>query len=98
MWFAIIARDQPDSLALRTEWRTAHRRRIEALKAAGRLLTAGPFPAVASSEPGPAGFGGSLIVAEFADAAAAQQWAETDPYQLHGVYAHVEVKPYLQVF
>jgi len=98
MWFAIIATDRPDSLEARKTWREPHRQRLMALKDAGRLLTAGPFPAVAARDPGPAGFGGSLIIAEFADQAEAQAWADADPYRQHGVYSHVEVKPYLKVF
>lgn len=98
MWFAIIATDRPDSLEDRKAHRDMHRQRLVDLREAGRLLTAGPFPAVESPEPGPAGFTGSLIIAEFDDQAAAQAWADADPYRKHGIYTDVTVKPYLQVF
>ncbi len=97
MWYAIVGQDVPDSLALRIDARPAHLERLRALQTAGRLLLAGPFPAIDSVDPGPAGFSGSLIVAEFDTLAAAQSWAEADPYMAAGVYAHVSVKPFKKV-
>ena len=94
MWYAIIATDQPGSLEQRLAHRPAHLERLRALQAQGRLLLAGPFPAIDSEDPGPAGFSGSLIVAEFADLAAAQDWADKDPFVAAGVYRSVEVKPF----
>ncbi len=98
MLYAIIATDRPDSLAARLAARPAHLERLTALQYQGRLVLAGPHPAVDSPDPGPAGFTGSLIVAEFADLAAAETWAQADPYAAAGVYAAVQVKPFKQVF
>lgn len=94
MWFAIVGTDVPDSLDKRKSARPAHLARLEQLQAEGRLLLAGPFPAIESDDPGPAGFTGSLIVAEFASQAEARGWADADPYVAAGVYAGVEVKPF----
>lgn len=94
MWFAVHAKDHPDSLAKRLAVRPEHVARLQALQAEGRLLLAGPFPAIASEDPGPAGFTGSLIIAEFASQADAEAWAAADPYVAAGVYAQVEVKPF----
>lgn len=94
MWFAIIAQDHPGSLDQRLSVRSAHLERLNALQDAGRLLLAGPFPAIESENPGPAGFTGSLIIAEFASQAGAKAWADADPYVAAGVYAHVEIKPF----
>ena len=94
MWFAIIAQDHPGSLDKRLAARPGHLARLDALQAEGRLLLAGPFPAIESENPGPAGFSGSLIVAEFASLAAAEAWAAADPYAAAGVYAAVSVKPF----
>lgn len=94
MWYAIIGTDKADSLPARLAARPAHLARLHALRDAGRLLLAGPFPAIDAEDPGPAGFSGSLIVAEFADLAAAQAWADADPYVAAGVYAKVSVKPF----
>ncbi len=94
MLYAIIGIDVPDSLAKRTAARPAHVQRLEALRDAGRLVLAGPFPAVDAADPGPAGFDGSLIVAEFEDLAAARAWADADPYVAGGVYAQVSVRPF----
>jgi uncharacterized protein YciI len=96
MWFAIIARDVPDSLNLRQGARPAHLARLQELLAAGRLLVAGAFPAIEAPDPGPAGFTGSLILAEFPSQAAAQAWADADPYVAAGVYAEVQIKPFRQ--
>ena len=79
MWYAIIAEDTPNSLEKRMQARPAHLARLTALQAAGQLLLAGPFPAIDSNDPGPAGFSGSLIVAEFDNLHAAQAWADADP-------------------
>lgn len=94
MWFAILAKDHPDSLAKRMAARPEHLARLQAMQDAGRLLLAGPFPAIASNDPGPAGFSGSLIIAEFADQAEAEAWADADPFVAAGVYAETEVKPF----
>ncbi|PWV59467.1 YciI family protein [Plasticicumulans acidivorans] len=98
MLYLIHGRDVPGSLAARLAARPAHLERLQALQDAGRLLTAGPLPAIDSPDPGEAGFSGSLIVAEFDDLEAARIWAEADPYVAAGVYAGVEVSPYKQVF
>jgi uncharacterized protein len=94
MWYSIIAEDVANSLERRMNARPAHLARLTELQSQGRLLLAGPFPAVDSVDPGPAGFSGSLIVAEFADLAAAKSWAEADPFVSAGVYANVSVKPF----
>lgn len=94
MVYAIIGEDRPDSLAARLAARPAHLARLHELQAAGRLLLAGPFPAIDAADPGPTGFSGSLIVAEFASLDAARVWADADPYVAAGVYAAVSVKPF----
>ncbi len=94
MLYAIVGDDVPGSLAARLAARPAHVTRLEALRAAGRLLLAGPFPAIDSPDPGPAGFSGSLIVAEFESLEAAAAWADADPYVAAGVYARVSVRPF----
>ncbi|MEI7038085.1 YciI family protein [Fulvimonas yonginensis] len=94
MWFAIVGTDVPGSLDKRLAARAAHLERLSRLQAEGRLLLAGPFPAIESEDPGPAGFTGSLIIAEFLSQAEAQRWADADPYVAAGVYASVEVKPF----
>jgi uncharacterized protein YciI len=94
MLYAIVGQDVPDSLNQRLAARPAHLERLHALQQSGRLLLAGPFPAIDSNDPGPAGFTGSLIVAEFDTLAAAQVWADADPYLAAGVYASVSVKPF----
>ena len=94
MLFAIIAEDLPGTLAKRLEKRPAHLERLKALLDAGRLVLAGPHPAIEAQDPGPAGFTGSLVVAEFASRDAAIAWAAEDPYALAGVYAKVTVKPF----
>ncbi|AXT46313.1 MULTISPECIES: YciI family protein [Chromobacterium] len=97
MLYAIIGQDHEDSLPRRLEARPAHLARLQALQDAGRLVLAGPCPAIDSACPGPAGFSGSLIVAEFESLDAAQVWADADPYVAAGVYAGVSVKPFLKV-
>ena len=94
MWYAIIAEDAPNSLEKRMNARPQHLARLTELQSQGRLLLAGPFPAIDSVDPGSAGFSGSLIVAEFIDLAAAKTWAEADPFVSAGVYMHVTVKPF----
>lgn len=97
MWYAIIGNDKKDSLAARLAARPEHLARLEALRDAGRLKLAGPFPAIDAVDPGPAGFSGSLIVAEFASLAEAREWADADPYLAAGVYSGVEVRPFKPV-
>lgn len=97
VWYAIYALDHADSLQRRKASRPAHLQRLQQLHAAGRLLLAGPFPAIDAEDPGPAGFSGSLIVAEFADLAAARIWADADPYVAAGVYREVSVRPFRRV-
>ena len=98
MWYAIIGHDAPESLGKRMAARPAHLARLQALQSEGRLLLAGPFPAVDAIDPGAAGFTGSLIVAEFASLQAAQAWAEADPYAVAGVYRQISVQPFKKVF
>jgi len=97
MFYMIRGTDVPDSLERRKAARPAHVRRLEQLRDEGRLLLCGPFPAVESEDPGPAGFTGSLIVAEFESLAAARAWADADPYVAAGVYATVEIVPFRKV-
>lgn len=97
MYYAIIAEDIENSLELRLQARPAHLARLEQLKQEGRLLVAGPHPSIDSEDPGPAGFSGSLVIAQFDSLEAAQQWADEDPYSLAGVYQKVVVKPYKKV-
>lgn len=97
MWYAIISEDVADSLSKRQGARPAHLQRLEQLKQQGRLLIAGPHPAIDSPEPGEAGFSGSLVIAEFDNLASAQQWADEDPYVAAGVYQTVTVKPFKKV-
>lgn len=97
MLYAIVATDVENSLEKRLSVRPAHLERLNALKDAGRLVLAGPNPAVDSNDPGPAGFTGSLIVAEFESLSAAETWAKADPFVAAGVYANVVVKPFKHV-
>lgn len=98
MWYAIISEDVEDSLEKRKSVRPKHIERLQALADEGKLLTAGPHPAVDSEDPGNAGFTGSLIIAEFESLAEAQAWADMDPYINAGVYKQVTVKPYKKVY
>lgn len=98
MLYMINGEDVPNSLEKRLAVRPAHLERIKALQEEGRLILAGPCPAIDSLDPGPAGFTGSLVVAEFESLEAARKWSETDPYVAAGVYAKVTVKPFKQVF
>ncbi|MBX2867445.1 MAG: YciI family protein [Acidiferrobacterales bacterium] len=97
MYYTIYATDSQNSLEARLAARPAHVERLKLLVNQGRLLVAGPSPAVDSEDPGPAGFTGSLIIAEFNSLADAQSWADADPYIAAGVYESVEVKPYKKV-
>lgn len=97
MWYAIIGQDVDDSLEHRVRVREQHLARLRTLTDEGRLLVAGPHPAIDSEDPGPAGFTGSLIVAEFDSLDDAQAWADADPYIEAGVYAQVQVKPFKRV-
>ncbi len=97
MLYAVIGEDIENSLKVRLETRPAHVDRLEILKSEGRLVLAGPHPAVDNEDPGEAGFTGSLIVAEFESLEAAQSWADADPYVAAGVYARVTVKPFKKV-
>lgn len=96
MWYAITGIDVENSLDKRQGARPAHVARLKQLLAEGRLLLAGPFPAIDAEDPGPAGFEGSLIIAEFADLEAARAWAQADPYVAAGVYREVSVRPFRQ--
>lgn len=97
MLYAIIAQDKPNTLQQRLNSRPAHLERLEHLKNQGRLILAGPHPAIDSNDPGNAGFTGSLVVAEFESLEAAKEWADADPYCDAGVYANVVVKPFKKV-
>ena len=97
MWYAIISQDVEDSLDKRQSARPAHLDRLHALRDDSRLLIAGPHPAIDNEEPGPSGFTGSLVVAEFDSLASAETWAAEDPYVAAGVYAKVNVKPFKKV-
>ncbi|HEB59269.1 MAG TPA: YciI family protein [Gammaproteobacteria bacterium] len=97
MLYAIIASDRPDSLETRLATRPEHVARLTRLREEGRLILAGPHPAIDAADPGPAGFSGSLIVAEFESLEAARQWADADPYRAAGVYETVIVKPFKKV-
>lgn len=97
MWFVILGRDAADALPRRLAARAEHLKRLEALRDAGRLLLAGPLPAIEAEDPGPAGFNGSLIVVEFASLADARVWADADPYVAADVYRDVEILPFRRV-
>ncbi|KQB55063.1 hypothetical protein AQS70_19780 [Pseudomonas endophytica] len=97
MLYAIISTDVENSLETRLSVRPAHLERLTQLKDLGRLVLAGPHPAIDSNDPGPAGFSGSLVVAEFDSLSDAQAWADADPYVAAGVYANVIVKPFKKV-
>ena len=97
MLYSIVGEDSPDSLDNRLAARPQHVERLKALQAQGRLILAGPNPAIDSPDPGAAGFSGSIIIAEFESLEAAQEWASQDPYLLEQVYQSVTVKPFNQV-
>ena len=97
MWYAIISEDNENSLETRASARPAHLDRLHQLRDDGRLLIAGPHPAIDSEDPGSAGFSGSLVVAEFDSLESAKSWASEDPYMAAGVYSNVTVKPFKKV-
>jgi len=97
MWYAIMATDVSASSAIRAARRTSHLEYVRNLQDQGRLLIAGPHPLVDSPSPGPAGVSGSLIVADFASLEAARNWADRDPYAVAGVFASIEIKPFVRV-
>ncbi len=97
MWYVIEGYDAPQSLERRLQSRPAHLDRLLALKNAGRLLLAGPCPAIDAEDPGLAGFTGSIVIAEFDSLEAARAWADTDPYVHAGVYVRVDVRPFRPV-
>ena len=97
MLYAVLSEDVADSLEKRISVRPEHLARIQKLKDQGRLLVAGPHPAIDNEEPGPAGFSGSLVIAEFESLEEAQAWADSDPFVTAGVYQNVKVKPFKQV-
>ncbi|MBW3808356.1 YciI family protein [Aeromonas hydrophila] len=98
MWYLIYSEDVQGSLPLRKQARPAHLARLQALQDEGRLLTAGPNPAIDAEDPADAGFTGSTVIAEFASQADAKAWADADPYVVAGVYAKVTIKPFKKVF
>ncbi|HAS8128448.1 TPA: YciI family protein [Vibrio vulnificus] len=98
MWYVIFSQDVENSLEKRLSVRPQHLERLQALQDEGRLLTAGPMPAIDSDNPGDAGFTGSTVIAEFPSLQEAQAWADADPYIAAGVYANVIVKPFMKVF
>ncbi len=96
MWYVIHSSDKQDSLAARKQARPAHLARLEDLLAQGRLLVAGPMPTIDSADPGPAGFSGSTVIAEFDSLEDARKWAGDDPYVAAGVYEFVDVRPFIR--
>ncbi|MBS0215662.1 MAG: YciI family protein [Proteobacteria bacterium] len=97
MWYVIEGHDGDNVLARRMEQRPAHLARLQALLDEGRLLIAGPCPAIDAEDPGPAGFSGSVVIAEFASLEDARAWADADPYKSAGVYTRVDVRPFRKV-
>lgn len=97
MWYAVISEDNKDSLPRRAKARAAHLARLSELVDEGRLLLAGPHPAIDAEDPGPAGFTGSLVIVDFPSLEEAEAWARDDPYVEAGVYANVVVKPFKRV-
>ena len=97
MWYMIFAQDHENSLDARLKARPEHLARLQRLLQQGRLLLAGPMPSIDSPDPGPAGFSGSVIVAEFETLEDAQQWVDADPYMAAGVYRKVDVRPFIKV-
>ncbi|AEE23848.1 MAG: hypothetical protein CL578_03130 [Alteromonadaceae bacterium] len=97
MWYVVYSQDVENSLPLRKQTRAAHLARLQQLTDEGRLLVAGPCPAIDSKDPGEAGFTGSVVIADFPSLEDAQAWADADPYMDAGVYKEVTVKPYIKV-
>lgn len=97
MWYVIEGHDAEGALPRRRQARAAHLARLQALHEAGRLLVAGPCPAIDAEDPGPAGFSGSVVIATFESLDAARAWADADPYVAAGVYSHTDVRPFLPV-
>lgn len=97
MLYMILGREAPDALALRQQARPAHIERLKALQSQGRLILAGPLPAIDSTDPGPAGFSGSLVVAEFPSLEDAQAWGADEPYLQAGAWLAIDVRPFVQV-
>ena len=97
MWYVLLGEDAPDSLGIRMAARPDHLARLERLRDEGRLLLAGPMPSIDSADPGPAGFSGSLVVAEFDSLEAARQWLSEDPYTTQGVFVRTSVSPFKKV-
>jgi uncharacterized protein len=97
MLYAFISQDNAGTLSQRLEARPAHLARLQQLEQQGRLIIAGPHPAIDNEDPGEAGFTGSLVIAEFPDLTSAEHWASEDPYVSAGVYKHINVKPFKQV-
>ncbi len=97
MWYVIEGSDAADVLPARLEARPAHLARLQALVEQGRLLVAGPCPAIDSEDPGPAGFSGSVVIAQFDSLPQARAWADADPYVAAGVYARTDVRPFRKV-
>nr|WP_257608167.1 YciI family protein [Xanthomonas hortorum] len=97
VWYVIEGYDQAEALAARQQARPAHLARLQALAASGRLLVAGPCPAIDAEDPGPAGFSGSVVIAEFESLEQARVWADADPYVAAGVYVRTEVRPFRRV-
>lgn len=97
MWYVIYAEDRADSLSARLGARPDHLARLHQLQSEGRLLVAGPCPAIDAADPGPAGFSGSVVIADFPSLAEAEKWASEDPYIMAGVYEKVTVKPFKKV-
>lgn len=97
MWYVITGKDAPDALAIRKRVRLAHLQRARELAEAGRMLVAGPCPAIDAPDPGPAGFSGSVIIADFPSLQAAQAWIEQDPYVTEGVFESHQVRPFVKV-
>ncbi len=97
MWYSIICEDKKDSLELRLKTRESHLKRIKSLSENGRILIAGPNPAIDNEEPGQAGFSGSIIIAEFNSIEEAEKWAKEDPYMVAGVFESINVKPFKKV-
>lgn len=97
MWYLILGHDADDALPKRRANRAAHLARLEALRDAGRLLVAGPCPAIDAADPGPAGYTGSAVIAEFASLDEARAWADADPYLAGGAWSHADVRPFVRV-